>query len=165
MKTKNQVIFVAIFFSLAIVFTVFFVKPYVNYEGSVNGTMSSYGTVHALIYDTVPTIINGISTVTSIIIGFSGAIIGLVYREDFKKSKIVKVFLLLIAFFSIFPVSLLIAVYSALFYGALEYALKFALIALYVALFDFTITMIIIFHFYVPNLDKDIENPFIGDDF
>jgi hypothetical protein len=167
MKTKNQVIFVAIMFLVVIVFTVFFVKPFVNYEGAENGTMgnmSIYGTVHALNYDTIPTVINGITAVTSIIIGFSGAIIGLVYREDFKKGKLVRVFLLFLAFYSVIPLGLLIGVYSALISGALEYALKLALVAIYVALFDFIFTMLVVFHFYTPSLEKDTENPVIGND-
>lgn len=169
MKTKTRFVLIVIIFAVVIVFTVFFLKPFVNYEGAVNGTMGSmsiYGTVYALNYDTILTVTNGITAVTSIIIGFSGAIIGLVYREDFKKYKIVKAVLLLLAFFSVFPLSLLIWVYSALINGALEFALKLALVALYIALFDFIFAMIVVFHFYIPSLEKDEElaNPTIGND-
>lgn len=153
-------------FGLAIVFTSFFLKPYVNYEGALNSTMSTYGNTHPLNFDTIPTVINGITAVTSIIIGFSGATVGLVYREEFKTDKNVRSFLLLLTFFSVIPLVFLLGVYSALINGALDYALKSALVALYLALFDFILAMLVVFHFFIPSLtkDKESENPSIRND-
>jgi hypothetical protein len=103
------------------------------------------GNTHALNFDTIPTVINGITAVTSIIIGFSGAIIGLVYREDFKKDKKVKIGLLALSFYSAVPLTFLFIVYYSLIYGALEFALKIALFALIFALLDFILSMLAVF--------------------
>jgi hypothetical protein len=136
---------VVIFFVVLIMSIGLTLKPYVNYEGSSNGTNLIYGDTHALNFETIPTVINGITAVTSIIIGFSGAIIGLVYREDFKKDKKAKRGLLALAFYSVIPLTFLLIVYNSLIYGALDFALKIALFALIFALLDFILSMLAVF--------------------
>jgi hypothetical protein len=148
----------AIVFIILVIVTGLFLKPYIIYEGALNGTNWIYGDTHALKFETVPTVINGITAVTSIIIGFSGAIVGLVYREDFKKDKKVKVALLTLAFYSAVPLTLLLIVYDSLIYGALEFALKWALYALILALADFIIAMLSIFYRLGTQKDTELGN-------
>ena len=146
---------VTIVFSAGIVVTGLLLNPYVNYEGALNRTNWIYGDTHALNFETLPTVINGITAVTSIIIGFSGAIIGLVYREDFKENRKVRLLLLALAFYSVIPLTFLLVVYNSLAYGALDFALKWALYALTLALLDFIVTMLSVFSRL--SLEKDTE--------
>ncbi len=76
-------IIIGILFIVVIAISGFFLTPNVNYENSVNGTYSAYGTTHQLQPESIPTIINGITAVTSIIIAFSGAVIELVLPRRF----------------------------------------------------------------------------------
>jgi hypothetical protein len=127
-----------------------FLEPNINFDDAVNGTNWIYGNTYELKFETVPTLINGITAVTSIIIGFSGAMVGLVYREDFTKDKKVKKRLLALAFYSVVPLTILLLVYHSLTFGAFEFAMKWALFALILALADFVISMLAIFY----RLDK-----------
>jgi hypothetical protein len=136
---------VTLVFSVAILAIGFCLKPFVNYEGATNG-MSIYGTTYELQYETIPTVINGMTAVTSIIIGFSGAMVSLVYREHFKKDPKAKLQLLGLAFYSAIPLTMLAVVYNSLIFGALEFSLKFALYALLLSLAFFIISMLTIFY-------------------
>jgi len=138
-------IIVAIVFLVIIITIGLFQTPFVNYEGAVNGTNLSYGNVHALQYGTVPTIINGMTAVTSIIIGFSVAIIALVYREHFIRDIRDKSALLILAFYSVIPLTFLVVVYNSLIYGALDFALKWASYALLLSLAEFIFSMLAIY--------------------
>lgn len=124
----------------------FFLQPNVNYQNAINGTMLFYGDTHSLNFDVIPTVVNGISAVTSIVIGFSGAIIGLVYREDFFKDRKMKGGLLVLAFYSVIPLGILLVAYSSIIYGALDFSLRYALYALILALNVFIIAMLSIFY-------------------
>lgn len=138
------IIAIAIVF-IALVVTTIGLKP--NFDlGTPNGTNIIWGDTYALKFETIPTVINGITAVTSIIIGFSGAIIGIVYREDFNKDKKVKIGLLGIAFYSAVPLTMLLVVYHALIRGAVEFASIFALNALILAFVFFILAMLSIFY-------------------
>ena len=139
--------------------------PNANYEGAINGTNLFFGETHALNYQTIPTVINGITAVTSIIIALSGAILGLVYREDFSKEKRSKVALLGFLFYFIVPFTFLLIVYNALIYGALIFALKYALDALILALVEFALSMLAIFWRLDSQKNDKLDNPAIGSDF
>jgi hypothetical protein len=154
-------IIIGSFFVLLVAILGFFLTPNVNYEGSINGTNFFYGATHSLQPDSIPTIINGITAVTSIIIAFSGAVIGLVYREDFK-DKLSKIVLLGFLLYFAFPFAFLFTVYYSLMYGAFNFALKWALDALVIALTEFVLSMLVIFSRF--DSHKERENPAIGED-
>lgn len=154
-------IIIGVFFVIVVAILGFFLTPNVNYEGSINGTYAFYGVTHSLQPESISTIINGITAVTSIIIAFSGAVIGLVYREDFK-DKISKIVLLGFLLYFAIPFAFLFTVYYSLIYGAFDFALRWALDALVIALAEFILSMIVIFYRF--DLPKKMENPAIGED-
>jgi len=139
-------IFVAIMFMVLIIVVGLFQKPFVNYEGAINGTNPFYGNLHALPYGTLPTVINGITTVTSIIIALSGAMIAIVYRGFSVKDTKARLWLLTVAFYSAVPLTMLAVAYNALIYGALDFSLKWVQYALYLSLADFIISMLAIIY-------------------
>ena len=151
-------IVIAILFMVLITIFGFFLTPNVNYEGAMNGTNLFFGETHPLQPETIPTIINGITAVTSIIIGLSGAILGLVYREDFTKDKRSKLALLGFVFYFAVPFTFLLSVYNSLIYGALSFALKLALDALVLALMEFVLSMLAIYIRLDSHKETESEN-------
>jgi hypothetical protein len=133
-------IIVVVLMSILIMTLVTIYKPYVGYEGVTNST-SLFGTQYQLSFDSVPTIINGIATSTSIIIGFTGAIIGIFY-QIFKDNLEMRNILLTSAFLESIPLTLLFIVYDILIMGYVDSALRLALIAFAYALLTFAIVML-----------------------
>jgi hypothetical protein len=151
-----------LFIALIVVFGAY-LTPNINYEGVINGTNLIFGQTHPLQPETIPTIINGITAVTSIIIAISGAILGLVYREDFTDRRS-KLSLLGFVFYFAVPFTFLLIVYNSLIYGSLNFALTWALDALVLALAEFVLSMLSIYNKLDSNKEKEMENPSIGND-
>jgi hypothetical protein len=146
-----------LFMGLIVTFGVY-LTPNINYDTNatnLDGYNLFFGETYSLQATTVPTVINGLTAVTSVIIGFSGAVIGLIYREDFNKDKRSKLMLLGFLFYFILPLVFLLIVYNALLYGALSFALKWALNALVLALAELILSMLAIFY----RLDGEKNNP------
>jgi hypothetical protein len=107
---------------------------------------------------TVPTVINGIATATSIIIGFGGAIIGLFIRDFFQDTKTKEI---LIAFFALpFTVSIVLLnwAYNYLAMGGqgfLDIARRNALDAFVTALF--LLLFLFLFFAYVGENKESIK--------
>lgn len=87
----------------------------------------------------IPTVINGITASTSIIIGFIGVMIGLLYREVFFKEEKTRTLLLYVAFFMGIPLAYLSLVYNFLIIGWLDTALRMALAGLILSIFVFVL--------------------------
>jgi len=96
---------------------------------------------------TVPTVINGIATVTSIIIGFSGTTIGLLIKDilqDISKEKEVVLVILALPFAT--SLAVLYSAYIDLSIGGqgfLELAWRYALTSMAVAFFALLFTLLI----------------------
>lgn len=75
------------FIVVAIVFIGFILFIHLWLPSNIKIVASTNSTVLAISTQTVPTIINGVTTATSIIIGFSGALVGLVAREILKNDE------------------------------------------------------------------------------
>ncbi len=90
----------------------------------------------------VPTIVNGITASTSLVLGFSGLIIGLLLREVFSKDENARSFLISIAFFFAIPIIYLFSVYFWLVLGDFNSALKTAFAGLVVASFAFIVILL-----------------------
>lgn len=123
----------------------------INLENIINGSNPFFGQTHPIQPESIPTIVNGLTAVTSVIIGFSGAVLGLVYRQDFTADHRSKATILAYLFYFAIPFTFLLIVYNALIYGALNFALTYALNAVVLALTEFVLSMLAIFY----KLDKD----------
>lgn len=126
--------------SFAIIYVVGFFNSNVNYANTPYN-VTIFGNSYMLSFDSIPTVINGITASTSIIIGFTGAIIGILFGL-FKDDDDTKQILLFLAFFELVPLFALFSVYMSLLSGYLELTLKMALIALLYSLIDIAIVMI-----------------------
>jgi hypothetical protein len=116
-------------------------SPNVDYSLIPNSTLPLFGVRYQIEYTSIPTIINGITASTSVIIGFTGAMVGLFYKifEDDDKTKAL---LLVSAFYEIVPLAFLLFVYILLPIGYLDQSLKLALVALGLSLISFANVMI-----------------------
>jgi len=132
---------VVIIFSVLIIVTAVFLTPNVDYSTIPNSTIPLFGIRYQIEYSSMPTIINGITASTSIIIGFTGAMVALFYRifEDDDSTKTV---LLISAFYEIVPLAFLLFVYIFLPLGFTDGALKLALVALGLSLVSFSNVML-----------------------
>src|SRR5208337_350620 len=74
----------------------------------------------------VPTVINGINAASSIIVGFSGAIIGIMVREFFKNDNRAKRVFLGIVLLFVYAFSYQLFIYSNLVNGLLDLALRYS---------------------------------------
>jgi len=96
---------------------------------------------------TVPTVINGIATVTSIIIGFSGTTIGLIFKdllEEITKEKEAVLAVLALPFVG--SLAILYNAYIALSMGGIDFlerSWRYALNALIVALFSLLFSLLL----------------------
>lgn len=108
----------------------------------VNGTLF----LAKISIQTVPTIINGISTATSLIIGFTGTAIGLMYKELFRNDKKMKSALISLIFVigssSFFYFFL---VYTFLINGLLVIALRTSMIGFLLTLLLFFEVLLLAF--------------------
>lgn len=126
--------------SIAVITIGLILSPHIDYTGiSYNATI--FGKSYWLNFDSIPTIINGITASTSIIIGFTGAIIGILYQL-LKDDESTKKILLYSAFYELVPLAFLFTVYNFLIMGYTEWALKMALFAFALALLDIAIAML-----------------------
>jgi hypothetical protein len=91
----------------------------------------------------VPTIINGITASTSIIVGFSGAVIGIVIRELFQNDKKAREYFLGVLALFIYTFGFQFWVYSLLVSGAVDWALRWSLSGLLLSLLIFGLTIIV----------------------
>jgi hypothetical protein len=135
------------FFALLSVFVIVIgwnFSPNISYSGVTNST-TNFGERHQLEFNSIPTIINGITASTSIIVGFTGAIIGIFY-QIFKDDNETKVLLLVSAFYELVPLIFLLGVYVFLLMGFTDGALKMALFAFILSLIN--IATVILGSFY-----------------
>lgn len=107
----------------------------------------------------VPTVINGITASTSIVISFSGVVIGMLFREVFKGDNKTKLFFLLMAFYLVIPLGYLSSVYTFLIMGLVDWALKLALNGLILSLFTFVFIMLSAFYRLDSEKKASLENP------
>jgi hypothetical protein len=89
----------------------------------------------------VPTVINGITTSTSVIVGFTGTIIGLMVKEIFKNDKKMRRALIYVSFFVGITFVYLFLVYLFLVGGLLEFALRTAVVGFLATLLVFVLTV------------------------
>lgn len=127
--------------SIAVIALLFFLSLHIDYNGVSYNTNIFLGKSYSLSFDSIPTIINGITASTSIIIGFTGAIIGILYQL-FKDDDDTKLRLLLSAFYGLVPLVNLFLVYVLLPMGYTDAALKTALIAFVLSLLNIAIVML-----------------------
>jgi hypothetical protein len=152
-KMRRIIYFLAISIVIAIAFIfltgsiAFFLTPQIDYSGTSNGTVNFLGqnvTVTKIPIQTVSSLINGITALTSIIVSFTGAMIGIfrgVLKDDKKSNS-----LIILIFLSIgVPLTYLSVVYSFLAIGLLDLALRLSLIGLALALFVFLITILLMY--------------------
>ncbi len=112
-------------------------NPVINYPDVGNATF--LGISYELDFDSIPSIVNGLTSATSIIIGFTGTIVGILYGVFIKKYD--KLLLLLILLVVLFPLFFLFLVYYCLITGVVDYALRLALFALVYSFFILAITL------------------------
>ena len=90
----------------------------------------------------VPTLANGITSSMSVIVGFCGAITGIMFREidhsEGKKKLVIFLLLLMV------PITMLWTTYSFLTVAEYAFAVKYALVGLIFALYIFTRLMIFV---------------------
>jgi hypothetical protein len=164
LNKSNLTIYIVLIFSIiafiVVIGWLLSVKFPIDYSNgvAVNGTVSENNARTAIQAQSVPTIVNGIVTSTSIIVAFSGALIGLFFREVFNDDKRGKEVLIIFAtLFAVPFVFLFFAYYSIAIGGQfmgvtfLENAWRYALFSLSTALF--LILFILLFVAYA------IENP------
>ena len=85
----------------------------------------------------ISTVINGITASTSIVLGFAGIILGLLYREIFKNDEEAKTFLFGIAVIFSIPIFYLYSVYLFLATGNFNLSIRTAFTGLIIASFAF----------------------------
>ena len=94
----------------------------------------------------VPTIINGITASISIIIGFSGAAIGIMVREIFRNDKKARQYYLSILFLFIYAFAYQLWVYQMLISGDVDIALRWSLCGLLLSILIFGSVMIVAYY-------------------
>jgi len=149
-------VIISIFFFAGMILTTRF-NPNINYETASNSTSSFFGNIHSIDYETIPTIINGMTTITSIIIGFSGAIIGLVYRENMK-SKALRRILHVFTFESIAALGVLLVVYYSLLVGDFTDALRYSLVTVLFSICIFSVCLVSVFYRIDKLKDAELQN-------
>jgi hypothetical protein len=115
-------------------------SPNVDNSGIPNN-MTPFGIRYQLEFGSIPTIINGITASTSIIIGFTGAMVALFYKI-FENDDNTKAVLLISAFYEIVPLVFLLFVYDLLPLGYIDVALKLAFIAFGLSLLSLATVML-----------------------
>jgi hypothetical protein len=118
---------------VATVGVMFWFQPLVDFSGApINSTGEARTPIAA---QSIPTVINGIIAATSVIIGFSGAIIGILFRDIFKEDPKGRAFLFLMIFMFaialVYPWSTYIYLGIGLFVLAMKWALSGFILSLY----------------------------------
>jgi FtsH-binding integral membrane protein len=90
----------------------------------------------------LPTVVNGITASTSIVLGFAGVMLGLLYHEIFSKDEKTRSTLIALAFIFSIPIIYLYSVYSSLVSGDFDSATRIAFTGLIIASFAFIIIII-----------------------
>jgi uncharacterized membrane protein YqjE len=148
-------------FFVVTVFNQFALHPQIDVTNTPNSTAVIIGdnVVFAKIsLQNVPTVINGITASTSIVIGFIGVVVGILMREIFKDESKTKVFFLLMAFLLAVPLAYLSTVYTFLIMGLVDWAVRWALDGLVLSLFMFVIIMLFAFHRLTSGKEPSLEN-------
>ncbi len=150
-------IIVSITFIGTTIWVQFALNPQIDTTGASNGTITVFGNTWriAIPFQTVPTIINGITASTSIIIAFSGAFIGIMFREIFKDDKESKTILLGVLLLFSTPLAYQYVVYTYLALGFLDWALRWSLEGFLLSLTMLILTMILVTRKL--DLDKEIN--------
>jgi hypothetical protein len=125
--------------AIALVFLTLYLTPYADYS-TTNSTTDFWGTKYKLSFDSIPTIINGVTASTSIISGFTGAIIGIFYRKF--KDEGAQDLLFICAFYILIPMSFLFTSYHFLVIGYVDFATKIAFSALLLSILNLAIVML-----------------------
>jgi glucan phosphoethanolaminetransferase (alkaline phosphatase superfamily) len=99
----------------------------------------------------IPTVINGITASTSIVIGFTGVVMGLFYRDVFAKDEKMKSMLMGLTLYLAIPIAYLLTVYAWLVVVDFDSSLKIAFTGLILSLFIF----IFMLFFVGYNLEKN----------
>jgi len=143
---------------IATIWVMFLFHPLIDFTGvPTNAT----GVPTKIAAQTVPTLVNGIIAATSVIIGFTGTIIGILIR-DFMKDTKARTFLILIT--GLFGVSFTYPWASFIFLaiGLFEFAVKWALVGFLLSLFLFMV--IILFAFSKLSLEKEEKSDTVEPD-
>ena len=104
--------------------------------------------------ETIPILINGITSSTSVIIGFSGTIIGIMLREIDKSDRKTRVFYMLIIALLALPLTMLWSTYVFLAMNWLETAIRYSLSGLILALYIFIAIIIYSVNSLKAEIDK-----------
>lgn len=106
-------------------------------------------------YDAIPTLVNGITSSTSLILGFCGVIIGIMFREPRQKStnRVSTGHFVFFLIMLIIPVSILWWTYSTLAFGAYLVSVKCGLSNLILALYIFASLII----YVIKETDLDVN--------
>jgi hypothetical protein len=115
-------------------------SPKIDYT-SIPYNQTALGNSYWLAFSSIPTIINGITASTSIIIGFTGAIIGVLYQL-LKDDEATKRILLYSAIYELIPLTFLFLVYEFLLLGLIQWATQMALFAFALSLLNIAIAML-----------------------
>ena len=154
------------YYFLAVIISVFFFagmfltskfNPNISYESASNSTSSFFGNTHSIDFETIPTIVNGMTTITSVIIGFSGAIIGIVFGENLK-SKAIRRIINVFIYESIAAFAILLAVYFSLLVGDLTDALRYAMLTVIFSICIFSFCLISVFYRMDKAKDAELQN-------
>lgn len=134
---------ISIVFAVVAVWIVYWYQPLIDYTGVPANTTNQVTTPIAA--QTVPTVINGIITSASVIIGFSGSVIGILFRDFFKEDRKAGTFfilvILLFTFAFLYPWGAYILLTIGLFVVALRWALLEFIASLYIFIFTILISL------------------------
>lgn len=127
------------------------------------GSLTKYGLQIRLSESYIPTLINGITTSTSLVIGIFIAILGIMLRSSIERKDFAsKDFYLTGMVVLILPVAWLWSTYIFLTQGNLTFAVTYALDAFISELF---VLIVVVVYTVVRISNQTDEDPSIGDDF
>lgn len=133
-RLRNYLAVSAIAFTIAIVVVAIFFRPSIDYSGA---TPNAAGQPTKIAAQTVPTLVNGITSVTAMTIAFGAAIVGITFRHILEDNPEERSNYFESLGYFIIPVGYLWGSYLLLSVGWLDYAVTYAFTALLVALFTF----------------------------
>jgi hypothetical protein len=126
------------FFGIA-VWVMYWYHPLIDFSGVPANTTDRVTPIAA---QTVPTVINGIITSASVVIGFSGSVIGILFRDFFKEDRKARTFFILVIFLFAFAFLYPWGAYIWLTTGFFEFALKWAILEFLISLYLFIMIMV-----------------------
>lgn len=104
--------------------------------------------------EAVPTLVNGITSSMSVIVGFCGAIIGIMFREIGTKDSEARNRLVVFLALLMAPITMLWTTYSFLTMAMYAFAVKYALVGLIYALYIFVGLIIFVARELIPETKK-----------